>query len=136
LKMGRFALVDDFAAEAASTGSEVDEVVCCRDCVLVVFNDDERVAVVAEFDEGFEKGGVVAWMKADGRFVENVEHTAEVGTELSSEADALGFAAGKGVAGAVELEIAKADFLKEGESLADLRKDVAGDEFLAIVGEA
>ena len=105
------------------------------DGVLVVLDDDERVAVVAEVDEGFEQGGVVARVEADGGFVEHVEHAAEVGAELGGEADALGLAAGEGVAGAVELEVAEADFLEEGEALADLGQDVAGDECVAVAGE-
>ena len=63
-----------------------------RDGVLVVFDDDQGVALVAELDEGFEKGGVVAGMEADGGLVEHVEDAAEVGAELGGEADALGFA--------------------------------------------
>ena len=87
-------MIDDFAAEAAGSRTEVDEVVGGGDGVLVVLDDDEGIALVAEGDEGFEKGGVVAWMEADGGLVEHVEHAAEVGAELGGEADALGLAAG------------------------------------------
>ena len=91
--------------------------------------------MVAEGDEGFQERGVVAGVEADGRFVEDVEDAAQVGAELGGEADALGLAAGEGVAGAVEVEVAEADFLEETEALGDLGQDVAGDEFLAGGGE-
>lgn len=54
---------------------------------------------------------------------------------MCGEADALGFSAGKCVSGAIELEVAKADFAEEGEALADFGKDVAGDKGGAFVGE-
>ncbi len=106
------------------------------DGVFVVLDDDERVAVIAEFDQGFEERGVVARVEADGRFVEHIEHAAQVGAKLGGEADALGLAAREGVAGAVELKVAKADFLEELKALADLGQDIAGDELLAFFREA
>ena len=87
-------MIDDFAAETARAGAEVDEVIRRGDGVFVVLDDDEGIALVAEGDEGFEEGGVVAWMETDGGFVEDVEDASEVGAELGGEADALGFAAG------------------------------------------
>jgi hypothetical protein len=93
-----FPLKDDFTAGAASAGAEVDQVIGSGDGVFVVFDDDERVAVIAQLDEGFEKGDIVARVEADGGFVEDVEDAAQVRPELGSEADALGFAAGKRVA--------------------------------------
>ena len=107
----------------------------CGDGVFVVLDDDEGISLVAEGDEGFEKGGIVPRVEADGGLVEDVEDAAEIGAELGGEADALGFTAGKGVARAVELEVAEADFLEETEALADLGEDVAGDEGLAWLGE-
>ena len=106
-----------------------------EDGILVVLYDDEGVALVAEGGEGFEEGGVVAGVEADGGFVEDVEDSAEVGSELGGEADALGFAAGEGVAGAVQVEVAEADFLEKRQPLGDLRDDVAGDEFFTGGGE-
>ena len=87
------ALGGDFAAETAGAGAEVDDEVAAAHGVLVVLDDEEGVAFVAEGDEGVEELGVVARVEADGGFVEDVEDAAEVGAELGGEADALGFAA-------------------------------------------
>ena len=64
-------------------------------------------------------------MEANGGFVEDVEDAAKVGAELGGESDALGFTAGEGFRGAVELEVAEADVFEEGESRGDFGKDVA-----------
>ncbi len=86
-------MIDDFPAETAGPGTQVDKMIRRGDGVFVVLDDDEGVALVAEGDEGFEEGGVVARMEADGGLVEDIEHSAEVGAELGGEADALGLAA-------------------------------------------
>ena len=98
------------------------------DRVLVVFDHDQRVALVAQGDQRFEQRGVVARVEADGWLVEHIEHAAKVRAELCGEADALGFAAGECVARAVELQVTEADALQKCEAARDFRQDVAGDQ--------
>src|SRR5690606_19020422 len=98
------------------------------DGVLVVFDDDEGIALVLEGGEGVEQFGVVARVQADGGLVKDVEHPAQVRTELGGEANALAFAPAERGGGAVELKIAQADLLHEAEALDDFRKYVARDQ--------
>ncbi len=53
---------------------EVDDVVRLPDRVLVVLDDDHRVAEVAQAHERVEQALVVALVQADRRFVEDVHH--------------------------------------------------------------
>ena len=48
-------------------------------------------------------------MKADGRLVQNVEDTAQLGTDLRGQTDALAFAAGKRGRRAVEGDVVQSD---------------------------
>jgi len=121
----------DFAAFDSGAGAEVDEVGGGADGVFVVFDEEEGVAFLFERLEGAEEGAVVAGVKADGGFVEDVEDALEIGAELGGEADALGLATGEGGGGAVELEVAEADVVEEFETLEDLGEDVSGDQFVA-----
>jgi hypothetical protein len=66
-------------------------------------------------------------VQADGRFVQHVEHAAEIRAELRGEADALRFAPGKRRHGATELHVAEPDFVEELQALADFGNDVAGN---------
>ena len=86
-------MIDHLAAEAAGSGSEVDEVIRRGNGVFVMLDNDEGISLVTESDEGFEEGGVVARVEADGGLVEDVEDAAEVRAELGGEADALGLSA-------------------------------------------
>ena len=82
------------------------------DRVLVVLDDDQRVALRLELRQRVEQHAVVARMQADRRLVEDVADAAQVGAELRREPDALRLAAGERRRGAVEREIAEPDLAR------------------------
>ena len=92
----------DFAAAHAGAGPEIDDVIGAADGVFVVFDDDQRIAVLRELGQRVEQHLVVARMQADGGLVEHVTHALQVGAELRGKADALRLAARQRGRGAVE----------------------------------
>src|SRR3546814_13661730 len=62
-----------FRSVLAGAGTDVDDVVGDADRVLVVLDDDHRVAEVAQPDERVDEPTVVALVQADRRLVEHVE---------------------------------------------------------------
>jgi hypothetical protein len=64
-----------------------------EDRVLVVLDDDHRVAEVAQVAQRVEQAGIVALVQADGRLVQHVEHAGEARADLRGEPDALALAA-------------------------------------------
>ena len=121
------AVADDLAAMDAGAGAHVDDIIRLADAVLVMLDDDDGVAEIAQAAEGDEEAVIVALVEADAGLVEHVEHAGEAGADLAGEADALALAAGEGAAGAVEVEIVEADIVEEAEPLVDLLQDRAGD---------
>ena len=111
-------------------GAEVDDVVGVADRVLVVLDDDHRVAEIAQALERFEQAVVVALVEADRRLVEHVEHARQARADLAGEADALALAARERAAGAVEVEVVEPDVVEEAQPLVDLLEDGAGDLLL------
>ena len=97
----------------AGAGAEVDDPVGARHQFVVVLDDEQGVTFVAEREEGFDESVVVAGVQADGGLVENVKDAGQIGAELGGQADALGFAAGKGVGRSVEGEVAEADVVEK-----------------------
>ena len=79
LDLGESAGGDDFSAEAPGGGAEVDDVSGAGHGVVIVFDDEEGIALLAEGIEGIEEFLVVAGVESDGGFVEDVEDAAEVG---------------------------------------------------------
>ena len=121
------ALGDDLAAVLAGAGAHVDDVVGGAHRLLVVLDDDDRVAEVAELLERGEEARVVALVQADRRLVEDVEHADEARADLRREPDALRFAAGERLGGAAEREVVEADVDEEAQALAHFLEDRTGD---------
>ena len=128
----RRALGDDVAAVDAGGGADVDDVIGLADGVLVVLDDDDGVADVAEVPERVEQALVVALVEADGRLVEHVEHAGEAGADLRGEADALALAARQRAGGAGKRQVVEPDIDEEIQPLADLLEDADGDLVLLL----
>ncbi len=93
-QLGRAAFGDQPAAALAGARADVDDVVGAADRVLVVLDDDQRVALVARaLLQRVEQDLVVARVQADRRLVEHVADALQVAAELRREADALRLAA-------------------------------------------
>ena len=90
---------DDLAAVLARARADVDDPVGGADGVLVVLDDDQRVAEVAQPDQGLDQPAVVALVQADGRLVEDVEHADQAGADLGGQPDPLRLAAGERAGG-------------------------------------
>ena len=65
---------DDLAAVDTGAGSDVDDRVRRVHGVLVVLDDDHRIAQIAQAFERCEQLFVVALMQSDARLVEDIEH--------------------------------------------------------------
>ena len=53
--VSRAAHKDDFAAEASRTGSHVDDMVGLKHHILIVLDDDDRIAEVAQLLQGVDE---------------------------------------------------------------------------------
>ena len=123
--------VDDLAAVLAGARADVDDPVGRGDGVLVVLDDDERVAEVAQPGQRLDQPVVVALVQADRRLVEDVEHPDQAGADLGGQPDALGLAAGERAGRPVEREVVEADVEQEPEPGVDLLDHPLGDLPLA-----
>ena len=90
--LGR-ALGDDVAAVLARARPHVDEPVGAAHHLLVVLDDDNGVAEVAQPLERADQLVVVALVQADRRLVEDVEHADELRADLRREPQPLRLAA-------------------------------------------
>ena len=118
------ALRDDFAAVHAGAGPDVDDVVGRADRVLVVLDDDDRVAEIAQAIQRAEQALVVALVQADRRLVEHVHDADEAGADLARQTDALRFAAGQRIGLAIERQVVEPDVDEKMQALADFLDDL------------
>ena len=97
------------------------------DGVGIVFDDENRVAEIAEGFQDVDEALRVARMQADGRFVEYIKRADEMRTERGGKLDALRFAAGKCGGEAIERQVIEANFIEELQARANLFQDFVGD---------
>ena len=114
------ALHDDPAAVHAGARPHLDEVVGGANGVLVVLDDDHRVADVAQALERRDHLHVVLRVQADARLVEHVEHAHQPRADLRRQPDPLRLAARQRARPAVEVQIVEADAEQQLEPAADL----------------
>ena len=129
---GRRSLRHHVAAVHAGARPQVDDPVGRAQRLFVVLHDDESVADVAQEYERVDEALVVALVQADGRLVEDVEHSHERGTDLSGETYALGLASRQGSCLALESQVLEADVAHEVEPRSDLLEYLLGDLPLGI----
>ena len=118
---------DDLTSVGACLGAKVDDPGCAPHCFLVMLDHEQRVSLGCKFLERVEESCVVTGVKSDRRFIQNVEHTPEIRSELGSETDSLGLATTERLRRPMEFQIVEADPSKKIEPLTDFRENVTGD---------
>ena len=116
----------------AGPGPDVDDPVARADRLLVVLDDDHRVAQVAQPGQRVDQPAVVALVQPDRRLVEHVQHADEPGADLAGQPDPLRLAAGQRARRAGQREVVEADVEQEPEPGVDLLGDPLGDHPLAL----
>ena len=117
-------LGDDFTAVHAGAGTDIDDVVGAADGVLVMLDDDHRIAEIAQVGQRFQQPLVVTLMQADRRFVEHIHHAHQPGADLAGQPDALRLAAGQGLGTAIQGQVVQADVDQKAQPVVDLLDDL------------
>ena len=111
---------DQLAAAFAAARADLDEMIRRADDRFLVLDDEQRVALVAQVVHHADEPADVARMQADARLVEDEERVHQRRAEAGREIHALHFAAAERARGAIEREIAEADFAEIAQPRDDL----------------
>ena len=95
------------------TGTEIDDLISGAHHAAFVLHDHDGISRVTETLKNFYETIRVARVQTDARFVENEKRVDQTGAETGGEVDALGLAAGKRARGAIQGEIAEANFVEK-----------------------
>ena len=116
----------------AGARADVDDPVGGADGVLVVLDDDQRVAEVAEPGQGLDQPVVVPLVQPDRRFVQHVQHADQPGADLGGQPDPLRLAAGQGRRRPVQRQVVQPDVEQESQPGVDLLEHPFGDHPVAL----
>ena len=119
--------MNDPAARLTRAGTDIHDPVGSLHRLLVVLDDDERVAQVAQALERRDELAVVALVQADRRLIQNVEDTDEAGADLRGQADTLCLASRQCARTARERQVGQAHVNEEGQAGLDLGEDGCRD---------
>ena len=119
--------VNHLAAVLAGTESDVDHPIRPLDGFLVVFDDNQRVAEVAQMVQRLDETRVVTLVQSDRWLVEHVHDADQSGADLRGKPDALGLAAGQRLGRARQRQVVQADIVEESQPGPDLLDHFAGD---------
>ena len=128
------ALGDDLAAVDAGAGAHVHQMIGAADRFLVVLDDDDGVAEIAQPFQRFQQPRIVALVQADRGLVEHIEHARQPRADLRGEANALALAARERARCARQRQVIEPHVDQERQPLADFLEHAAGD-FVVLLGE-
>ena len=114
------------------TRPHIDEPVGGAHGVLVVLDDDHRIADVAQPCQRLEQALIVSLVQSDRRLIEDVQHANEARSDLRRQADALRLATGERRRRTIERQIADANVLEKRQAFDDLAEDPLGNQSLGL----
>ncbi len=126
------AAVHDLAAVLARAGPDVDHPVRAAHGVLVMLDDDQRIAQISQSAERFQQPVVVPLVQPDRRLVQHVEHADETRTDLGGQPDALRLATGQRPGRAVQRQVVQPDVEQEAQPRLHFLEHPPGDHLLAL----
>ena len=130
--IGRRSCRDYVSAIHTRTGTHIYYVIGSANRILVVLDDDDGVADIAQALKRLDQAFVVALMKTDRRLIQNIEHAHEARADLRCQTDALGFTTGERRRGAIERQIVEADIDQKTQTLQDFLDNATADKLLAL----
>ena len=104
---------NDFAAQFSWTGSEVDDVIGGSHGLFIVFDNNDRIPLIAEIAQALQQHGVVARMQPDAGFVEDVNDTGQPTPNLTREPNALALSTRQRRRGSIKSEIIESTLQQE-----------------------
>src|SRR6266436_4764458 len=114
-------------AMPSGSRTKVDDEIGATHRILVMFDYHQSISFFFESIERFQQSDVIPGMQTDRRFIQDVEHTAEIRSELGSQSDPLRLAAAQRAGGSTERQVFQPNPLHEEEPLLDFGQNRIGN---------
>ena len=71
----------------------IQDMISGKDCIGVMFHDDDAVAKIAQFHQGIDQFMIVTLMQSYTWLIKDIKNSGEPGTDLGGQPDPLRFTA-------------------------------------------
>ena len=119
---------DHLAAVFARGRADVNDMVRRGDHIVIMLNDQNGIADVAQFFQDFHQPVIIAAMQADGRLIQHITAPHQSAADLGGQTNPLGLAAGERPAGSIQCQIAQPHIYHKLQTGTNLFKRLGGDE--------
>ena len=120
LQFAKRSAEDELAALLAATRTDLDEIVRCAHHGFIVFNNEQRVAFVAQSFHDSDQASDVARMQADARFIENEQRVHERRTEARREIHTLQLTAAQRASLTIQIQVTQSGAFEIAKPRCDL----------------
>ena len=106
-KFGRSAFANNFSSMLSGSGTYIYHMICSFDHIFIMFNHYDGVTNIPQRFQRINQLFIISLMQTNTWFIKNIEHTHQLGTNLSSQANTLGFTTRERFRTTVEVKIGK-----------------------------
>ncbi len=96
-----------------------------------MLNYQDRVAEIAQCCQRIEQATIVSGVQTNRRLVQNVEHAAQLRSDLSGQTNSLSFTARQSCGRTVKRQVTEADRLEKAQARLDLSQNQSRDLFFS-----
>ena len=93
--------------------THINNVISCANGIFIVLNHKHGITAVPKLLERLNEAVIISLMQTNGRFVQNVKDAHEAGTNLSCQANTLGFSTRKRCCCTRKREVVQANVYQE-----------------------
>ena len=127
-------MADHLPAVHTGPRPDIKHIIRLADRFFVVFNDDNRIALIPQVFQRLEQAVIIALVQADGRFIEHVKHPCQPRPDLRRKPNTLAFPPAERPARACQRQIFQPDIVQESQTFANFLEDRARD-FVLLNGQ-
>src|SRR5262249_7703847 len=113
--------------------AEIDYIISTANRLLIVFDYQHSVAEIPERRERVQQASIVARMQTDRRLVQNIQHAAQLRSNLRRQTNALAFPARQSCRRSIQSQISQTNGIEKAQPRPDLAQHEPSNFLFAFV---
>ncbi len=116
---------DELSTVQACAGTQLDDMVCRPDHVLIMLDHHDRVPKISQRLQSSNQASVILRMKSNAGLIKNIKDARESCSQLSSQSDPLELSPRQGRSTSIQREVSQSDLSQKAQPSTDFLRDRA-----------